>query len=204
MCVTFSESLFEEFCKENGIQCRRLVAREVVPTPDYEITLPDGRSVVCEVKELTPNPDDAAELRELSKGKASGRWVPPRLLKVIDSRQLQEAANAGRPTILVVYDHTPFKAYTDHMDVLQAMFGRYSITVSIDDAGETVASEPFFGEQAKMTAGTNTRISALAILDGGPVQRPLSLRVYHNPYARVRLEQPLVTTEAVRHYSAPT
>jgi hypothetical protein len=33
----------------------------------------------------------------------------------------------------------------------------------------------------------NTAISAIVILDGGP-RPPLSLRVYHNPYAGVKLD----------------
>jgi len=48
--MTFSEKLFEEFCRSNGIACTRVrTARE--PTPDFDIELA-GHIVTCEVKQI--------------------------------------------------------------------------------------------------------------------------------------------------------
>ena len=104
------------------------------------------------------------------------------------SAQLRNASASGRPTLLIVYDNTPFRSYTDHLDVVQAMFGRNSVRVRIaaDSSLPPQVSEPFFGVNRGMGPRHNTAVSAVAILDGAP-RSPLTLRVYHNPYAAVRL-----------------
>ena len=119
-----SEQLFEQFCGANAIPCSR-VDTGVRRTPDYVITL-GGILVTCEVKQIDPNAQDLSELAELRERGATGRHIPNRLrgkLKDV-SAQLKDAAREGYPTLLVVYDNTPFKSYTDHTDVVQAMFGR--------------------------------------------------------------------------------
>jgi hypothetical protein len=110
-----------------------------------------------------------------------------RLLKKVP-RQLQTASKGGRQTLLVVYDNTPVKAHTFHLDVMQAMFGRDSVAVSptLEDGSRRI-SAPFFGEDKRMAADTNTGVSAVAILDG-QLSCPLTLRLYRNPYASVPLD----------------
>ena len=108
-----SERLFEQFCEANRIPCSR-VDTGVRRTPDYVITL-GGVRVTCEVKQIDPNPEDLRELAEIRGGSATARYIPNRLrgkLKDV-SAQLKAAAQAGCPTLLVVYDNTPFKSYTD-------------------------------------------------------------------------------------------
>jgi hypothetical protein len=186
---TASEKLFEEFCRLNGIPCFR-VAPAAARTPDFVIEL-GGTQVACEVKQIDPNDEDLRELDELREGVAAGRHLPNRLrakLKNV-SAQLKSASRSGRPTLLVVYDNTPFKSYTDHADVVQAMFGRNSVSVLVpaDPSLPPQVSAPFFGGDRGMGPQRNTAVSAIAILDGGP--RPsLTLRVYHSPYATVRLD----------------
>jgi hypothetical protein len=115
-------------------------------TPDYVIR-PGGVSIVCEVKQIDPNAEDLAELRPVKPGEMEGRLVPNRLrAKLKDvSRQLRAASLAGYPTLLIVYDNTPFKMYTDHLDVMQAMFGAHSVAVTTpnEPGAEPIVSEPF-------------------------------------------------------------
>jgi hypothetical protein len=184
---TASEQLFEEFCRLNEIPCCR-IPPTAARTPDFVITL-KGTQVTCEVKQINPNAEDRRELAEL--GKATGRYLPNRLrarLKKV-SAQLKSACASGRPTLLVVYDNTAFKSYIDHADVVQAMFGRHSVKVLVppDPSLPPQVSDPFFGGDRGMGPEHNTTVSALAILDGGP-RPPTTLRVYHNPYAAVRLD----------------
>lgn len=184
----FSEQLFEQFCQDNAISCARVHAGRG-RTPDFEISLAHVR-VTCEVKQLNPNDEDLKELDDLRESRATGRYVPNRLrgkLKDV-SAQLKAASQAGHPTLLVVYDNTPFKTYTDHGDVIQAMFGLHGVTVSVpkDPSLPTVVSAPFFAGNRGVGPRWNTAVSAIAILEGGPEQAR-SLRVYHNPYAVVRL-----------------
>jgi hypothetical protein len=160
-------------------------------TPDYVIR-PGGVSIVCEVKQIDPNAEDLSELRPFKPGEMEGRLVPNRLrAKLKDvSRQLRAASLAGCPTLLIVYDNTPFKVYTDHLDVVQAMFGAHSVAVATPNelGAEPIVSEPFFGGNRGLTPSQNTALSALAILDGDP-EVETGLRVYHNPYAAVVLSQ---------------
>jgi len=187
----FSETLFEQLCSSHGIPCER-VPTEAVRTPDFAITLHSVR-VICEVKQIDPNLEDLQEIQNVGSGQATGRFIPNRLrakLKTV-SRQLKAASLAGCPTMLVVYDNTPFKMYTDHFDVVQAMFGAHSIALSEGRDGNPVVSKPFFGGNRGLTPDHNTAVSALAILDGGPTSER-SLRVYHNPYAAVVLHPELL------------
>jgi len=188
-----SEKLFEQFCAANGIPCSRVVAG-ADRSPDFIILL-NGTKVTCEVKQINPNDDDLRELAELRQEGSAGRYLPNRLrgrLKKDVSPQLKSASLAGCATLLVVYDNTPFKSYTDHGDVVQAMFGRNTVTVLLpeDRSLPPQVSAPFFGKDRGMGPGRNSAVSAVAILDGGP-HPPHSLRVYHNPYGAVRLD-PLV------------
>jgi hypothetical protein len=160
---TQSERLFHEFCVLHGIPCVR----------------------------VTPNDEDGRELAELPQGVAAGRLVPNRLrakLKNV-SAQLKSASDCHRPTLLVVYDNTPFHGYLLHADVVEAMFGRNSVSVIVptDPSLPPQISNPFFGGDRGMGPERNTAVSAIAILDGSP-KTALTLRVYHNPYAAVRLD----------------
>ncbi|SPF34726.1 conserved hypothetical protein [Candidatus Sulfotelmatobacter kueseliae] len=197
---TISEELFVQFCAANTIPWE-LVPTGTERTPDFRIRL-GNTQVICEVKQIDPNAEDVAELEELGSSEAVGRLVPNRMRdKLKDSAQLKAASHDGRPTLLVVYDNTPIKMYTFHSDVAQAMFGRDSVRVSVS-GDETVVSEPFFGGNRGLTPSQNTSVSALAILDGGP-NASLSLRVYHNPYARVLLRAELFAGLPVTQFLLP-
>jgi hypothetical protein len=185
---TISEMIFERFCSACSVSCEAIAAGRD-RTPDFAICL-DGVRVVCEVKQIDPNAEDLAEVEIVNGGEEIGRLVTNRLREKLKdvSAQLKAASLAGHPTLLVVYDNTPLKAYTDHFDVIQAMFGGHSVSVNFseDPRGSLVVSEPFFGGNRGLTPHHNTSVSALAILDGEPISQP-TLRVYHNPYASVIL-----------------
>jgi hypothetical protein len=186
---TQSERLFQEFCRLYGISCERLTPTGC-RTPDFVVDF-GGTRVICEVKQIDPNKADESDLAEPPHGADAGRLVPNRLrakLKKV-SAQLKSASQSGRPTLLVMYDHTPFKGYTLHTDAVEAMFGRNSVRVRVpmDPSLPPQISSPFFGGDRGMGPGRNTAVSAIAILDVGP-HPSLTLRVYHNPYAAVRLD----------------
>jgi hypothetical protein len=201
---SFSETLFEQFCSRHGIPCKP-IPTGLVRTPDFAIRL-SGVRVVCEVKQIDPNAEDLAELQAVGSAETTGRVVPNRLrgkLKNV-SGQLKVKCLSGHPTMLVVYDNTPFKMYSVHLDVVVAMFGAHSVTVTAPKQGgaEPIVSEPFFGGTRGLTPRQNTSVSALAILDSGPLSQ-LKLRVYHNPYAAVILPPELLEALPVEQYVIP-
>jgi len=199
-----SEMLFAQFCQANEIPCSP-VGTGPKRTPDFVIQLATTQ-VTCEVKQIDPNPKDRQELAALAKGKKSGRSLPNRMrTKLKDvSAQLQAASRSGRPTLLVVYDNVPFGIYTDHADVVQAMFGELSVEVAFPDDPlvEPQASSPFFGGNQGTGPAHNTAVSAIAILERAPEQA-LSLRVYHNRYAAVRLSPDLLASFPVTQTVLP-
>jgi hypothetical protein len=201
----FSETLFEQFCSRHDIPCKP-IPTGVGRTPDFAIRLHRVR-VVCEIKQIDPNTEDLAELQAVHSDEVTGRLVPNRLrgkLKNV-SGQLKTACLSRHPTMLVLYDNTPFKMYSDHLDVVQAMFGAHSVTITIPKEGgaEAIVSEPFFGGNRGLTPRQNTSVSALAILDSGSLSE-LKLRVYHNPYASVVLPPELLEALPVEQYVIPS
>jgi hypothetical protein len=191
---TVSEALFERLCSSRGVSWKRI---PIGPnkTPDYEINLA-GTRVLCEIKQINPNQEDQNELKALRTNQPRGRLVPKRLRKKLKdvSGQLKAAALSDQPTILVVYDNTPFKMYSQNEDVRQAMFGNDSVAVS-NAGGALIVSAPFIGGDRGFTPNQNTSVSALAILEDSPESLP-TLTVYHNRYAEVILRPELLAALA--------
>ncbi len=189
--LTVSERFFMEFCANNGIRCTRVPPART-RTPDFVVDL-HGLAVTCEIKQIDENTEDRREIAELGQPVSVGRFLPNRIrgkLKRV-SAQLKAASTAGTPTVLVIYDNTPFKSYSSHQDVVEAMFGRDTVAISLprDRSLPPQVSAPFFGADRGVGPKCNTAVSAVALLDGGP-RPPFTLRVYPNPYAAVRLHLP--------------
>jgi hypothetical protein len=186
---TISEELFEQLCLASNVPCELVATGTGRRTPDFRIRL-GSVQVICEVKQINPNDEDRADLADVCSDEAVGRLVRNRLREKLKdvSAQLKAACQDGCPTLLVFYDNTPFKIYTLHSDVVQAMFGQDSVKISFSGKPDhpAVVSQPFFGGNRGLTPRQNTSVSALAILDGSPISG-LTLRVYHNPYALVVL-----------------
>jgi hypothetical protein len=204
---TLSEALIVKFFAAHGVGCEPVPTRPNERTPDFIIQL--ASPVVCEVKQIDPNDEDREDIAELCKRHdrepdkvpAIGRWVPDRIRPIFKniSGQLRRASESGTPTLLVIYDATPFRMYSSDVDVMQAMFGRLSVTVWIDENGAPQHSETFFGGDRGLTQTTNRSVSAVGILRGGPEASALSLTVFHNPFARVSLNPSLFDGLPVKH-----
>lgn len=184
-----AEQLFEQRCKKLGVSCSRIAPSDG-PTADFQVQA-GGTDFICEVKRIDMNEQDRAEIENMRIGKATGRLVPNRLRKKLKdvSRQLQNAAASGLPTMLVVHDNTPLKMYTDHHDVITSMFGEERVALRVlpdDPSADPDVSDPFFGGNRAFTPRHNTSISVLAILDGDPSE-PGGLHLYFNPYAAVAM-----------------
>jgi hypothetical protein len=103
--MTHSEVLFERFCRERGVEFRRL-PEAATRTPDYEISVGPGRAVV-EVKQVEPNQREQALLSAmLRRGKGShwvNMWRPRQAIRQA-AKQLRAYGGRTMPGIAVLFD----------------------------------------------------------------------------------------------------
>jgi hypothetical protein len=114
---TVSEALFERFCRETGIQFRRLneTIEQGGKTPDYELFV-DQQLVVTEVKQLDPNEQERRVARQLNQrgctevySETPGRRVREKINSAMP--QLKARAMDQYPALLILYDNTASAAF---------------------------------------------------------------------------------------------
>jgi hypothetical protein len=198
--MTRSEVLFERFCRERGIEFKRLPLAET-RTPDYEITAGAVRAVV-EVKQVEPNPKEQALLSELRRrGKAShwvNMWRPRQAIREA-AKQLRAYGGGSMPGIAVLFDAAGGVLGSLGADsIAQALYGQRRIHVgaSPDRHGEIVGVS--LGGWPVASATRNTELSAVAVLrlfqnDG------LFLTMFHNQYATIPLNPNDLRIQGVDH-----
>jgi len=187
---TSSEVYFETWCKNSGIENRRIkeAFTQGNQRPDYAIRI-NQQWCIVEVKQLDPQPDDEKLRKELIAGNSGVRWLDPgvRLRHPIRvaARQLRKFSKRGLPTVLCLFDQT-ISFHLEPFQLEQAMFGvrKLHFEVSENPAHQPRFLGNRFGEKSTLTKSTNTSISAVAVLYLSP-EHILSVDLYHNPYARV-------------------
>jgi hypothetical protein len=192
MTGLYAERLFEKFLIDSQVEYRR-VSVAAQPTPDFEVVL-CGQRVAVEVKQIDMNPEDRRVLAEIRARQTASYWIPNRVrgkLKHV-SRQIKRAAAAGLPAMVVLYNNVPLYEHGGAGEVLDAMFGQKSFTVSwpIDRSAPPAVTRVHAGGSRSVTASQNTSVSAIAVL--APEEAPVRLQVYHNPFARVPLPPALL------------
>ena len=55
---TESENLFEELCRQHGVECTCIPVCADSQQPDYELVLASGQKVIAEIKQIDPNEND--------------------------------------------------------------------------------------------------------------------------------------------------
>ena len=169
--------------------CRR-VATTSTRTPDYEIYL-SRRKVAVEVKEISPNKDEleAQRLARLGQFAVVSSTPGDRVRgKISDAVPQLKASTKGRFAGLLVLLDTGFAAeHTSPFNIRVAMHGfeTHNLGVPYDRKRPTYLKDKDFGKGKKTTATQNTSLSAIAVLE--PHSDQITLRVYHNPHARVPL-----------------
>jgi hypothetical protein len=199
---TVSETLFEALCSEHGISCEEIPSGPLHRTADYRVTLTGG-TVVVEIKQLDPGPEDARIARELAeRGKASGCFAPgQRVRREIKSGygQLRREAADKYPALLVLYDNTG--GLTGHItahDVLVAMYGEEYLVAYVARPPELDIVALRTGGKRGVTADSNRALSAIGVLRGwlGFV----SLEVYHNRFATHPLDTASLWGARISHF----
>jgi hypothetical protein len=203
---TLSEALFERWCHDHGIVCRRI--REAYAQghkrPDYAIKALEHWCIV-EIKQLDQTRDDKALLQELSTGAPPARWVNPgaRLRQSIKdaSSQLRKYSRRRFPTVVCFFDAT-IGFYLERFQVEQTMFGQKTLrfAVSSDPNHEPRFLGERSGKKATLTPASNRSISAVAVLRQ-PTGSGLIIDLHHNPHARVSIPHELSTPYVRKQYA---
>jgi hypothetical protein len=202
MQPTFSENLFEEFCRERGIALHRVPAT-TTRTPDYELSIA-GTKIVVEVKEIDRNQHEQESDRHLEAhgfGLVTGGTPGERVRLKIQAcaPQLKARSLGTNPTVLVLFDRGRGHLHPYHIRV--AMFGLEQIHVSVPPigAGRPEVVGMSHGPRRKMSPASNTSISAVSVL---AVPRPDATvwTVYRNPWAAVPLQPQLLAPYGVEHF----
>jgi hypothetical protein len=195
--TTISERLFEQWCREQRIEQRRVrtACVEGHQRPDYAMRMPRGWCIV-EVKQIEANREDRERVVPLRNGTLQPFWANPgaRLRKPIvkASSQLQRFSLCGFPTVVLLFDTTG-NFHTEMFQVIQAILGEQSlrIEVSADFQHEPQFLGVFSGKKATLTAQHNTSVSAVAVLRQ-PSGSPLAIDLCRNRFARI----PILPEEA--------
>lgn len=173
MSRTESEELFEDFCRQHKLDWQR-ISEGAAKTPDYSIKF-GPVSVAVEIKQI-----------ETKQG-FDPRGVSSRLVgwhvrnQINEARaQLQVAAHAGVPTVLLIYNAIdPRQLFgTEQHDFISAMYGELTIRI---DRSTLEAGKPFHGRNARLRKDCNTSFSGV-----GHLQRTstgASVTVYKNAFA---------------------
>lgn len=189
MIITRSEQMFEDFCSRHRIRWRRIPTARA-QTPDYEIFLA-RRKVIVEVKEISPNKDELAAERIARQGgfaivsSTPGDRVRAKISSAVP--QLKAATKGRMAGLLVLLDTGFFAEHTSPYNIRTAMHGfeTHYLGVPQDPNCSVYLKDRDFGGGKKTTPSSNTSLSAIAVIE--PWSTPPSLRVYHNPFAKVPL-----------------
>jgi hypothetical protein len=116
--------------------------------------------------------------------------------------QLKACNRAGLATGVVLYNNAGFLNYIDCWTVTTAMFGDYGYRMGVPKStgGIVVPLGAGFRGRRKVTRTTCRALSFVAVLKENP-QDDISLEVYHNPFAAVRLEPSILSQFATDQFT---
>ncbi len=197
MAKTNSEIVFENYCKNGGITCKRILEGGS-KSPDYFLII-DGLKIVVEVKEIVPNEAEREAIRLAEEGNAlinppactPGERVRKKIKE--SSAQIKARTEKVYPSLLVLFDRGSPVGHLDPYEIRVAMYGLEQVHVAVP---RNYSVRPCFtgmsyGPKRKMTEGHNTSISAIGVLYT-PNRDEILLDVYHNKFAAVPLNSRLL------------
>lgn len=188
---TKSEELFAAICGRHSYEVTKLPTRsdEYLKTADFSALTPYGR-IVAEIEELSPNPDDLRQIKEMKETGIThgGGTIGVRARRAIRhaSIQLSDHSNEQVPLIAVLYDNVrtldgrvAYPLYylePHHIDA--AMYGQRVVHVALR-GGVTPHSDRSGGGRTT-TPNEKNYLSAVAIISDWDDKK---LFVYHNCFA---------------------
>ena len=203
-----SESLFEQFCAANALSCSRVPTADASgeQRPDYYVTGPGSRPFFAEIKEITPNPAEADQIRRVLAGEILAMSGTPgaraRELIAKANPQLRAVTKGVVPGVLVIFN-TEFLLHhhTDPYAILTAMRGLDVVPVLVptDARKSPIFQDVRSGPKKRMTPQANTSISAI-VLPCRTRDAQWQADVYHNRYAACALPPESLLGDSIRHW----
>lgn len=198
-----SELLFERFCRERGVDFELIPVAKRRRTPDYKF-FPAGKLIVVEIAQLDPNNNDRRYSDKQKTGDSGiGGTIGQRIRQKITDKadQLKAVSRGMVPAILVLYNNTEVCSYTRPEHVRAAMFGFDTYVLAVpSDPSKSVSVVDRFRKGARMTAQSNTSLSAIAVLEEDSAGN-LTLKVYHNVNATNRISPAVLNLADVEQYA---
>ena len=201
-----SELLFEDYCTGIGIDWECIPEENEAKTPDYKLAF-DNQTIIAEVKEFTQNKDEREAnqlMREHGRLTALHEVPGDRIRSKIKKSSPQiKARTAGRyPGLLVLCDDGRIAWHLAEYNIMTAMYGLEIVEMAIP---RDISSKPYIvdrrlGPKKKMTAETNTSISAIGALVVTEPGLILKMRVYHNKFAAVPINVKLLADRGIEQY----
>lgn len=199
---TQSEQDFADFCRRQGwgVDKLQVAEEEGVRTPDFRVTTRTGYQFIAEVTEFDPAPPlklGEIRVRNLTLGNA--------LRDKLHEKKGQVKAYADDlPTLIVVSSGLDFRTELDPTAFDSALYGDLALGVTVpNDPRQDSQFDDYMHNAGRRFFGKdyNTSVSAAAALNG----RPQILRVYHNRFAKTRLEPANLSIGAqyVEHFEKP-
>jgi hypothetical protein len=176
---TISESYFESYCKQKGIELEIIPTDQNTKTADYLLRTPE--EIIVEVKQIQDNPEEKAVLSkptgQLNDDMFRVSKAPSRIRAAIadSSSQIKNSTKGIIPSIVVIYNASSNLMCLDSEDFAQAMFG--------DEEYIFPENRSHFGKNKKVTKKENTTISAIGWLIHSYPEK-LDLFLFHNPFAK--------------------
>jgi hypothetical protein len=208
---TLSENIFVDFCDHLGYRTEKIPTQsdDGLKTPDFRVISGD-RSLVAEVKEITPNEEDRKHIEAFQNDEIRVHSSKPgeRARREIKSaaKQLREHSGRGYPLIVVLYENfeiegpNPFYPmfYTMPYNIDFAMFGMIAVTVSLEDRSKRYPDKS--GPGKTTNEKEKKYISAVCVISNHDDK---TFFVYHNPFAEVPLSTDWFSGEHCIHYKKP-
>lgn len=201
------EEMFERLCAHLALRATRIeeVSHMGERRPDYEVVGNDGALFIAEVKAITPNAEELADIARLARREIFATSFTPggRMRQLIRAAngQLRALADMGPGALFIFNPEVTLRLHTDPYAVLTAMRGFDVVDVAVprDPGQPPVFGELRSGAGQRMTPRDNTSTSAIVTpIEVAPDEWHVS--VFHNRFAARKIPISAIRGDSVKHW----
>jgi len=210
--TTLSESLFIAYCGQRGYACERIEEAQTERRADFEVVTGDT-TVLVEIKEFTPNPEDREQARSMrERGEAGGTFDGLRIRGAIEKAagQLRRARTTAQPAVLLLHDNIvvdgvrPYMVnYVFNPTLLEwGMYGDHVAVFEVPAHGRAIDCGDKRGGNRQLMPDARNYISAVLLLTRG-TDGPY-VWAFHNFFAKTKLPRSAFSGPGDRHFRNPS